>query len=430
MTVVPRVVVVLVLTALTAGPHAEAKPRGVVKAGGPGAAFAAAIKQATSPLGLVDGRLAGPGAAVLSAALADAQFVMLGEDHGIAQIPAFASALCRELGPRGFRRLALEVGGSVAPELERFAAAADGVAQATAFARAFPETIAFYDWEEEMAMLQACAQAAGALEIWGLDQELMGATALVLRNILATRPGPAARMAIERLASDAAAARAEAAKTGDYGKLFLLSAPPEALGAARAALARDASPAAQAMFADLLESRAIYQGQSSATPWLSNRQRARLMKARFTQRLTAAVTRDRALPKVLLKAGAWHLYRGANPLRSSEIGALVSELAEGHQVAAVNIAVLGVRGQQLQVTGVGRPPAAAALDLAQGKDTSFRFLAPLFAAQVAASWTLFDLRALRPSFQKYGKLDPELERLIFGYDFVVLIPDPRAAHAL
>jgi hypothetical protein len=33
-------------------------------------------------------------------------------------------------------------------------------------------------------------------------------------------------------------------------------------------------------------------------------------------------------------------------------------------------------------------------------------------------------------FGKLGKLDPELERLIFGYDFVVLIPDPKASHAL
>jgi hypothetical protein len=394
------------------------------------AAFAAALKQATWSLGAEDGKLTGTGARVLSAAIDDAQFVMLGEDHGIEQVPALAAALCGELGPRGFRRMAIEVGPSVAPELERFAGAADGTAQASAFAKAFPEAIAFYDWKEELAMLQRCAKAAGGLEIWGLDQELMGATQLVLRNILATKPGPVARAAIVALLRDADAARVEAAKTGDYGKLYLLTGGQAALDGAKAALAKDATPAAQAMFAALLESRAIYQGQASATPWLSNRQRARLMKSTFTDRLGAAAVKEQQLPKVFLKLGAWHLYHGVNPLRSSEIGALVTEIAEGHKVSAVNLAVLGVKGQQLHPAGVGRPAAAGALDLAHDKDSDFRWLAPLFAAQVAKAWTLFDLRALRPSFGTYGKLDGELERLIFGYDFLVLIGDPRASHPL
>ena len=35
---------------------------------------------------------------------------------------------------------------------------------------------------------------------------------------------------------------------------------------------------------------------------------------------------------------------------------------------------------------------------------------------------------LRQEFSKYGKIDPEPERVIFGHDFVVLIPDAKPSH--
>ena len=68
------------------------------------------------------------------------------------------------------------------------------------------------------------------------------------------------------------------------------------------------------------------------------------------------------------------------------------------------------------------------VDLAGDKDSPFLFFKPLFETQVENSWTLYDLRALRDGFSKYGKINPELERVIFGYDFVVLIPDLKPSH--
>ena len=385
--------------------------------------LADALHKAAAPIAVVDGKLGGTGGATLRTALADAQFVMLGEDHGIAQIPALGAALCTELAPHGFKRLALEVGASVAPELEVIANAPDSLAAARAFDARFPESVAFYNWREEVEMLKTCG-----MQLWGLDQELMGATSLVLPKILATQPGPRSRAAVDRLLREAPIDRAAAAKTGDYMGLVLMKAKQATLDAAAAALAKDGSPEAQRLFGTLLESRAIYEGQASPTPYVSNRRRARLMKETFLDDLSAATAADHAFPKVLLKLGAWHLYRGLNPLRSTELGNLVSEAAEGHKVKAVNVLALGLKGEQLHPGGVGHPDQASALDLAN--DPDFKFLAPVVAAQQAKGWTLFDLRGLRPVFGKLGKVDPELERLIFGYDFVVLIPDPKPSHAL
>ncbi len=382
-----------------------------------------AIHKAASPLSVAGGKLAGPGADVLRPAITAAQFVMLGD--GIAQIPMLGGALCTELTPAGFHHLALEVGPSVAGELQGFSRAADGAARAAAFVKKYPETIAFYDWKEELAMLAACA----SYDLWGLDQELMGSPVYVLPKILATKPGPAAKAAIEGLVRDNAAARTAAAKTGDYAKLFLMSASQASLDAAKDALAKDGSPEAQAMFASLLESRDIYAGQMGEAPYLSNRHRARLMKGMFLDDLSAAAKADKAFPKVLLKLGAWHMYRGLNPLRSSELGNLVAEAAEGHKVAAINLLVLGVKGSQLRAAGVGHAPVAQPLDLANDKDSDYKILAPFY-ADLGKDWMLFDLRTLRPSFGKLGAIDPELERVIFGFDFLVLIPDPRPSHPM
>ncbi len=115
------------------------------------------------------------------------------------------------------------------------------------------------------------------------------------------------------------------------------------------------------------------------------------------------------------------------------------EAAEGHEEKSVHILILGVKGQQSRFAGIGRPFQSVPLDLAGDKDSDFLFLRPLFdnvlgdreaVNTIENLWTLYDLRPLRPSFTKYGRLDPELERVIFGYDFVILIPDPKPSHGL
>jgi len=389
----------------------------------------AALARLAQPIRLDAGKLAGKGADTLRPALDTAQFVMLGEDHGIAQIPQLAAAMCAELAPHGFHHLALEVGPSVGPELEQFARAPDGVARAAAFDRANPETVAFYNWKEELEFLRACAKSSTApLQIWGVDQELMGAPVHVLREILATKPGPAGTAAIDALIAEDAADHAGATRSGDYGALFMMKATQSTFDGAKDALARDGSPEAQALFGSLLASRDIYLGQGGSTPYLSNRARARLMKGTFLDDLSAAAKAEHELPKVMLKLGAYHLYRGFNPLHSSELGNMIGEAAEGHKVLAVNVLVLGLEGQQLRPAGVGKRAAPGALDLRA--DPDWKFAAPLFAATRKTGWTLFELRALRPRFRDLGAIAPELERLIFGYDFVIVIPDPRPEHPL
>ena len=395
-------------------------------------AFTDTLQKNRAAITARDGKLAGPGADVLRAALVEAQFVLLGEDHGIAQIPEFGGALCAELVPRGFHHMALEIGPYVAPELERFARGVNGAGQFAEFLKAYPETIAFYNWREEFAMLQQCEKAAApkGMRLLGVDQELMGSTGFLLDRILATNPGPQAKAAVQSLLRENREARAAAAKSGNPWDLLMTAATQEELDHARDLLAGHGDAETQRLFASLLESREIYLKNKSSDYYNSNRQRALLMKKNFVQQLAAEARSEGATPRILFKFGGLHMFRGINPLHSSELGNLVSEAAEGHQQKSAHILILGVKGEQAHFAGIGKPSQPGPFNLAADKDSDFPFLKPLFDTQVPGSWTLYDLRSLRDGFSKYGKVDSELERVIFGYDFVVLIPDATPSHDL
>jgi hypothetical protein len=394
--------------------------------------FTEALKRNRGAISVQDGKLAGPSAEILRAALADAQFVALGEDHGIRQIPEFAAALCSELAPHGFHFLGLEIGPYVAPELEKMARNADGAKQLREFQKKYPETLAFYNWQEEFSMLQKCESLAspGHMTIWGLDQEFMGATGFLADKILATKPGPEASAAVEALLKENDEARVAAAKSGSPGDLFMMTAKQEELDHLRDLLKKQGKPETQKLFDALLVSREIYQKNMTGDYYKSNRQRALLMKKNFSEPFAGSSQSNGVLPKVFFKFGAYHMFRGINPLHSSELGNLIGEAAEANQFTSVHILIAGVKGEQLHFVGIGKPAEAAPLDLAGDKDSPFLFFKPLFDAQIENSWTLYDLRALRDGFSKYGKINPELERVIFGYDFVVFIPDPKAAHVV
>ena len=394
------------------------------------AEFADVLKKNRGVISVQNGKLAGPSAEVLRIAVAEAQFVALGEDHGIRQIPEFAAALCAELAPHGFHHMGLEIGTYVAPRLEKMARSADGTKQLAEFEKKYPETIAFYNWLEEFSMLEKCESAAspGHMTIWGLDQEFMGATGFLADKILATNPGPEAKAAVETLSKEASEARVAAAKSGNPGDLLMMTAKQEELDQVRDLLKKQGKPEAQKLFEALLLSREIYQKNMSGDYYKSNRQRALLMKKNFAEPFAASSQSNGVLPKVFFKFGAYHMFRGINPLHSSELGNLIGEAAEANQFKSVHILIAGVKGEQLHFAGIGKPAEAAPLDLQGDKDSPFLFLKPLFDALVENSWTLYDLRALRDGFSKYGKIDPELERVIFGYDFVVFIPDPKASH--
>src|SRR5687767_14530017 len=69
-----------------------------------------ALQQSSASFAMVDGSLRGAGAERLAAAAREHQFILVGEEHGIAEVPAFVAALFETAKPAGYRHLAIEIG--------------------------------------------------------------------------------------------------------------------------------------------------------------------------------------------------------------------------------------------------------------------------------------------------------------------------------
>jgi hypothetical protein len=374
-------------------------------------------------LNLEAGKLSGAALPVLQGALAGTQFVLIGEDHGISQIPQFAAALCEMLAPQGFHTLAIEVGPLAASAMQPWIAEAGGAKQLVEFEKEYPETIAFYNFREEYDFLSRCARSSSGnkLRLWGLDQELMGASGLILDRILDTHPGKQAAEETRRLLRKNDESHAAAVKSGNPGDTFMITSSEEDLTRLKDLLHKDGNAPGEALIDELIVSREIYQKNMTAG-YESNRERALLMKSTFQQSYARATREEGKPPKVLLKLGGDHTYKGFNPLRNADIGSFLAEMADGQGAKSLHILVLGVKGSQLRFAGIGRPFQPGEFNLAADKDSDFLFLKPMFENLSSEGWTMFDLRAMRQGFRSLGAVDKEMERLIFGNDLLVLIP--------
>lgn len=374
-------------------------------------------------INLDKGMLSGPGAAALLQASRQAHYVLLGEDHGVAEIARFSSAYFNALAPAGFTTLVTENGAVAASTLEAMLKRADAVGAIGRFDAAHPDAIAFYTIREEAEMLASFAVAAGPrFEQWGIDQEFIGAAKYLIAQMLAQPVNPAARAKLEALRAMEAVAYQKAVATGNPMEYLMLSASNEDLASLRPLLAGPHEKAALGLLDALLESRAIYQKSASKVPGdrdLSNRMRLTLLKQTLATRLGVKEQ------KLLVKVGANHAYKGINPLNNRDIGNFLAERAEGQGHTSLHLIVLASKGKQLRFAGAGKPYRPAPIEAGSAA-------AALLASADATDkgWSLFDLRSLRPGSRKLAAGDIELFNLINGYDFAVIIPEGSASTQL
>jgi hypothetical protein len=369
------------------------------------------------------GTLSGPGAAALLQASRQAQYVLLGEDHGVAEIAQFSSAYFNALTPAGFTTLVTENGAVVTSALEEILKGTDALAAIARFNTTYPDSIAFYTMRQEAEMLAGFAVAAGPrFEHWGIDQEFVGAAKYLITLMLAQPLNPAARAKLDALRQMDAVASQKAAATGNPLAYLMLSASTDELASLRPLLTGPKEQTARGLLDALLESRAIYQKSASQAPGdrdLSNRLRLALLKRTLAARLGVQEQ------KLLIKVGANHAYKGINPLNNRDIGNFLAERAEGQGHTSLHLIVLAATGKQLRFAGAGKPYQPAPIDL---DSSAFKLLAS--AGATDGSWSLFDLRSLRPGSRKLAAGDIEVFNLINGYDFALIIPEGSASAQL
>jgi hypothetical protein len=392
--------------------------------------LADALAAARYTLTVSDKGFSGAGAAVLTTALDGAQFVAIGEDHLTQEIPRFTAAVCDAMAPHGLNAVAFETSPAAASFVESTLGKPDRIHRMAALQRQYPESMPLLSDRQENDLAEHCAVAAKGqrFHLWGLDQEFLGAAGWMIQRMIDTHPGPKALAALTIMQSDEAHIAAEATRTGTLTHLYLTASTDAQISAAESAIRIDGAPATREIFTQLTASRSLYL-EWAKDDHASDVRRATLLKQNFLKEYQAA-SKSSTQPRVLVKFGDSHMYRGFSDHHELNLGNFVSEWADVSGTRSLHIMVVGAEGDHAAYSRYGQPFTHSHFVLDQ--DNDYKWITAAIDARKDTTadgpWTLYDLRKLR--FGRVANLDPSWQRVVYGYDLLVIIPEITPAELL
>lgn len=370
-------------------------------------------------LALEDGQLSGPGGELLLGTARAAQFTLVGEEHGVAEIPALTAALFRALVPHGYRHLAIETGEALAAALDSVARLPRPLDAMDAFFEAHWPGAPFFTLRPEAQLLADAVAASPARQVlWGLDYDIMADRYALARLQSLARTGPE-RAAAGRLRSVADSLLRRAMAEGNPGLIMMFGGPEEPVRAVRAAFDPPPGSPADRIIRELERTLAINRFWMAGQGYFSNEERARWNKEQLGRMLREAAAADGALPKVLFKFGAYHMMRGRTGTEVYDIGSLASELADAQGDRTLHLYVVGGRGSE----HAAMDPTAMQYRPAPGDLQNAAWARSLLDLADPAQWTLYDLRPLRPllAARRLGPVPEQLARTIWAFDMMIVL---------
>ncbi|GAB2543428.1 hypothetical protein [Spirosoma aerophilum] len=364
------------------------------------------IKENTHILKADNTGFTGKGWDLIQAGVKQNQYVLIGEDHFMAEIPFFTEQI---LATKAFHTFALEVDPFVAERLKQTLSSAD-TASILQWARKAGPALSFYSLAEEFHMLQKARRSQTTFV--GLDQVALMSDYLLFDELARSATRSNVRQQYEGMAKRARLAAEKL--TEDLSQpMYMQSA---AFEQDLAALAKMPMSADEKEILDAIKlSARIYKTGSHSL-------RVQLMKHQLMSVYASAI-KDK---KVLVKMGAMHCARGESYLTVYDCGSLLANLAESEFKTSLHIAIFGKNGIQ------GSPfkgLPAHELDPYKG---DLAFIKPFFEATPTDSWVVFDLLPIRKALQRQTLTinDVNLRRTILGYDALVIFPTAHPSRPL
>ncbi|HEX4962878.1 MAG TPA: hypothetical protein VF173_18725 [Thermoanaerobaculia bacterium] len=363
-----------------------------------------------------DGAFSGPGWDLLLTQGRASRFFLVGEEHGIAEVPAVVRELFRALAPAGYRHLALEISPPVAAALDE--TARGGFANLTKFYADHPPGVVFYTLREETELLAAVRAAVPGPDavLWGFDYEIL-ADHYLLGGVRDRAPEGPAKAAATALYEKSGAAFKTVKETGNPAAFFSFGNPPEIFAGLKAAWPHP--DAESALVIDVLqETLAINQMFVHDQNWESNQRRAQLNRRDFLRYWNAAKAKGEP-PRVMFKYGGNHMVRGLNMAEVFDLGNLASEIANAEGSQSFHLLVIGGAGTEHAIFN----PVKVTYEPAPIEEMAEKYFQPIGSQALPEGFTLIDLRALRPllTANVAAKVDPDLMRFVQGFDAVLIL---------
>ena len=395
--------------------------------------FVRALKANASEMSIVGGKLEGRGAERIVQEARANQFILVGEDHGIREVPEFVGALFESVRPEGYSHLGVEVGPETTRMLETMMRSPSAQAGLDAFLARYTQfTIPFFFWREEAQMLERVVKSVPKRNevVWGLDQEFVMAPTYLLEQLARLATNDRARTLARQAAVASAAADKAMIATKNPGAVWMFSATDADIAALRDAFS-SGPPAAKTIIDELAASRDIYRTFNSGRNYEANQVRADLMKRHLLERYRSAQAAGERRPKAVIKLGANHVFRGPSITNTYEIGTFAPEFALSEGGRAFNILLVVKRGTSNAFRPFGSQDSdkTKPYDLGTSDEYAVFDMASVVAAASDTALTLIDLRPERAMLAggPLKRIGPTARRLLDSFDAVVVVPEGHAS---
>lgn len=369
------------------------------------------IRENSHELTFQNGSLSGPGLEWLAKKAENANYFLVGEQHGASDIIQASQSIFSHIGKLGNLRFVVEVGPRSVKVLEKLIRDPDPGALAAYHQRiGHRMTFPFYFWQEEIDLAKSVISLAGTTEqvLWGLDQEFVYAGHINL-ELLVER----AQTAPEQIAV------ANARTAAISNKQWLGLADITEIDVLVQAFAGRGDEIAMGVVNDMHLSNRVYAPftRRGGSVFLANREREEYMKVNFENYMREIRTKW-IRPRIFAKMGANHLVYGRSPTRVVSLGTYIRETVrlKGENVFSIHIDCLGgLVGDPISDKPV---PCTSYFNVDKGS----------FARLLSRTKpTLIDLAALRIHDDLVAKLDPKTRELVFSYDAYLSMPNVTPA---
>ncbi len=347
----------------------------------------------------------GKGWDILQNEIQKVQFVLIGEQHGEAEIPICTEKVASIFKPAAF---VAEVDPYTALQIKKVAKNPAGDAQ---HFKKWPYDLSFFSWETELQLARKL-QADG-VDIWGLNEVTFLSTGRFFETL----------STVAKLPANKALAKRKAVEYGEHDRLlyndmkqwentsfYQMNVPYiDSL----LFVFRNDNEQSKRMLRDLKASRPMLGGNYGL--------RIEMMKKNFLNYVAPYIGKDSiSIPKLLFKFGANHLTRTNDLKGTFEVGNLADNLAAAGGKKTLHILIFGKKGSYNTMISPDNSKAIQPYNVETDVDLSM--FKPFYSQLNDQEWAVCDLRSIRRALLQ-GKLtgsNPDLNDFLKGYDMLVM----------
>lgn len=338
----------------------------------------------------------GNGWRIIDSACKASNYVLVGEDHFLNEIPFFVAAIARE---NKFDNFITEIDPFSASLLQRHIQDKNNF---SAWKKEFEETLSFFGLPKEMELLQQMVNSNS--RIMGTDQVLMNADRLLCSELKKITKEKKAYRLYEKIETNSTI-HFDSFLANMQHPMYMLTQEFEQ--DVKSLLQMNISSKEKEQLHAMMLSRKIYQEQSHPL-------RLQLMKDNMQHYYSHQLGGKRNL----FKFGAIHLCKKEGLLGGYDIGNQVYQFANNRHEKSLHIMIIGKDGMQ------GSPFKGFAAHPINTNEGELKSLQPFIKEVKDEQWQCFDMAPLQRAINN-GCLtiaDKTLERMIEGYDYIVIIP--------